>query len=360
MKTRLAKQKLQHFKEMLDKELEITLEKEIIHAQTFSPQAVEYMQHLRHLALDGGKRLRAGFVYYTYLMFGGQNISAILQTAMGIELLHLYLLIEDDVMDLAENRHNYPTLHEIYKKYHLEKGYKHDSTHFGLSVAINIGLITSHIASNLINNAPFAAELNRKVVEKVNTQCIITGHGQIHDILNGVRLPKNEKEVLDVLYWKTGTYTYDNPIQVGAILAQATEEDLKTVSDYAIPAGVAFQIQDDILGVFGDASKTGKPADDLREGKQTLLTFKAYEKANSVQKKLLDRVVGNPNASDGEVEQVKEIIIETGALKYAKERSSEMVNRSKQTLNDGYKDYWVKEGFDFLDGIADYMIEREI
>jgi geranylgeranyl diphosphate synthase, type I len=356
-----AKENLLKFKPRVEEVINKVFASELEVTKEFTPDAIEYITELKNVTLVGGKRLRGAFVYYSYLMNGGTDLEAILKISAAIEILHAFLLVEDDFMDIAATRRGYPTIHNTYANKHKDLHYKKDSSHFGNAVAVNVGIIGDHLALNTINNSDFPLELRQKAQTRINRQIITTGHGQIHDILNEARSDLTEEDILNVLYWKTGIYTYDNPIHVGAIFAGVNGLHLTDLSKYAIPGGVAFQIQDDILGSFGDSGKTGKPDDsDIKEGKQTLLTFKAYEKANKAQKEVLDNVLGNHKASDSDIEEVRKIFINTGALQYSKDKALELVTSAKQALFDSKKDFWVQEGMDFLIGIADYMIDRDL
>jgi len=164
-----------------------------------------------------------------------------------------------------------------------------------------------------------------------------------------------------VHYYKTGKYTYETPLHTGAILAGASDDDLKALTEYAIPGGIAFQIQDDILGMFGDEYKIGKPADsDLSEGKKTLLIVKAFEKGDSLQKKILNKNLGSPKISSKDLREVRQIIIDTGSLEYSKKIALNLVNKAKERLQKYSHSNWIPEGREFLDGIADYMIKRDL
>lgn len=361
-KANQAKVSLLEFKGEVDNVLESIFDSEIKIAKDFTQYAVDYVTELKNIALVGGKRLRPSFVYYTYLMHGGKNIEEIMKIAAAIEIVHVFLLVEDDFIDIAETRRGYKTIHEKYKEFHTKNKYKKDPSHFGNSIAVNVGIIADHMAINTLNNSSFDPELKRKAMNRLNRQIITTGHGQIHDILNEVRYELTEDDILNVLYWKTGIYTYDNPIQIGAILAGASQQELLDLSSYAIPGGVAFQIQDDILGSFGDSGVMGKPGDgDIKEGKQTLLTYKAIENGSKKDKEVLAEVLGKEDASDDEVQAVRDVFVKTGALEYSKDKAIELVKQAKKALiEDNFNPSWKQEGVDYLEGIADYMIDREL
>lgn len=325
----------------------------------------------------GGKRLRGAFVYYGYMMYGGKDFNEILKSAAFVELIHNYILVIDDIQDNADLRHGKKTLHERYKDYYKEiilpirkrrlrrhlddYEYEGDPEHFGISLALNGGLLLSHYAQLLFLKTKFDHNLKTKALEKLNRCVIDTAYGQTVDIYGEKVGDVDEEYVLKVHKYKTGKYTYENPLHIGAILAGANEEDLKDLTEYGIPAGIAFQIQDDILGIFGDEDKMGKSAmGDLKEGKWTLLIVKALENANQKQKKKLLTALGNKHLTIEDQEEVKKIIIETGSLQYSKDLALKYVKKAKKTLEKNKKLHWKQEGVDFLNGIADYMINRDL
>jgi geranylgeranyl diphosphate synthase type I len=178
------------------------------------------------------------------------------------------------------------------------------------------------------------------------------------DVLSSVKSEISEEDVFEIHEHKTATYTYQTPISVGAILAGATDKDVKILDGYAIPGGIAFQIRDDILGMFGDEMTLGKATiSDLREGKHTLLIIKALEKGNKAQTKVITQALGNPNVTQEMADKVREIIIETGSLEYSKKTGRKFVLKAKKAL--AKMPNWNGEGRKFLDGVADYMIERD-
>jgi len=362
-KAKKAKSDLMKFRDGLTGVLERVFKEEVSDAENYTDHAVDYISELRNITLAGGKRLRGSFVFYSYLMNGGKDLKEILKISAAIEIIHSFLLVEDDFMDIAETRRGYPTIHETYLLMHKQKNYKKESTHFGNAIAVNVGIIADHIALNIIVKSGFPDNLKLKALDRLNRQIITVGHGQVHDMLNEVRLDLTEHDIVNVLYWKSGIYTYDNPIIVGAILAGACDEKIKALSEYAIPGGVAFQIQDDILGTFGDEEKMGKPADsDIKEGKQTLLTYKSFEKASKGDRAFLEHVIGNQDATKKEIEKVRKIFIDTGALEYSKKKAIDFVTKAKDSLIKNAKIYkdWKQEGIYYLEGIADYMIDREL
>lgn len=353
-----AKEALSNFQQIIEPLIKESFVEAVAQAESISPVAVDAIKLLQEYTLRKAKRLRAAFIYFSYLMLGGDDKQAILKASVSIEILHAYLLIHDDVMDQDSLRRGEPTMHKTYEDLHREQRLLHDAGHFGESMAICLGDVGAHLANKQLIDSDFPPERIIKAASEFNSQIATVGYGQMLDILSSVRSDVVESDVMQVHRYKTASYTYETPIHVGAILAGAEEEDLVDLSGYAIPAGIAFQIQDDILGMFGDEEKLGKPnTSDLREGKNTLLILKALEEADSAQEKVIKEALGNPNLTDTQADDVRQIIRETGSLDYSKNVAIDFVRKAKQALS--VRPEWVGEGREFLDGIADYMIERE-
>ncbi|MFQ5493146.1 MAG: polyprenyl synthetase family protein [Candidatus Dojkabacteria bacterium] len=323
-----------------------------------SPESLEAVEILEEYTLRRAKRLRAALMYYSYLMMGGKNKKAAMDASIFIEILHAYLLIHDDVMDQDVLRRGKPTAHKIYEGIHKERYGLQDPVHFGESMAINLGDVACHISLKLLVDSDFEAENKIRALSKLHGQITTVGLGQMLDVIGSVRNEIKEKDVFQTHEYKTATYTYETPIAVGAILAGASDRNVKTLSKYSIPAGIAFQIQDDILGMYGDEDKLGKAnTSDLREGKHTLLIIKALEKASKKDGAAITRALGNSNLTDRMAERVREIIRKTGSLGYSKKTAKKFVYKAKDAL-EAMPD-WDGEGREFLEGVADYMINRE-
>lgn len=300
-----------------------------------------------------GKRLRGAFVYFSYLMHGGKNESEILKAAAAIELLHTYALIFDDVQDKAETRRGVETI----SKYYSHDVNARDKIHFGNSIAIDASVTVYHIALNTLSKLNFDTELLMKCIQYFSEIFIDLSYGQTLDIFGETLLGKvSERYVMKVLYYKTANYTYQNPLFIGAILA-GDESNEKDIIDYSNTAGLAFQITDDILGIYGNEEEMGKSAtSDIVEGKNTLLVYKAFEKANEEQRKHLLHCLGNQNSSEQDISKFKSIIEETGSLNYAKKVCRKLVDDATVIVNRNPN--WNQAGKDFLIWMAEYMINR--
>ncbi len=306
----------------------------------------------------GGKRIRGALTILGYEMSGGKDTGMILKAARVIEMLHAYILIIDDIQDNSLVRRGGPTAHAALADYHKKHHLSGDPKHFGMSIALNSALSGAHAAQMILANLEANEELRLKALSIINRTMLVTAHGQTSDIVNEVAAEVSETEVERVLEWKTANYTFLNPLHVGMVLAGAGCESTDAITPYALHAGKAFQITDDILGTFGSEFESGKsPLDDLREGKQTLLTVFALEHADNGNKNFLIQMLGNPKITLTEFERCKDILVSSGALEHAQKRAKEHVNKAIESLNKEAK-HWANEGIQFLDGLAQYLLNR--
>ncbi len=328
----------------------------------YGSHSVDAVHILKEFMTRGAKRLRGSFVYHTYKMCDGEDEASVLQVALAVELIHAYLLIEDDFMDLSQLRRGDLTAHEIFTKQYIDQKFnRQDAKHFGDSIAVTTGLVGSHMAMQIILELNVSDSLKVKLLNNLNKKIEITGYGQIADVYNSVKAGVSEEEVLNMLNWKTGVYTYENPLHLGAILAGASDAELEHLTRFAIPAGIAFQIQDDILGIFGDVNEMGKSnMDDIKEGKYTLLIHKALERGNSEEKEFILNVLGKRDLTIEEHAKVQQIIVNTGSLEYTRNLAKKYVYEAKEALLRNKNEKWIDENFNYLIGIADYMIERSV
>ncbi len=351
------KEKLSSFKKELDREIEKTLAKAIKEANSWDKIVAQALREVRDSILSGGKRLRPAFMYWGYLGAGGKERKKILETSVSIELIHNFLLIHDDIMDRDKKRHGRDTLNAFYEKVSKKYFPKKDSEHFGNSMAIIIGDLVSAMGNNIIFDSKFPPEKIMKALSGLQKIVSLTVVGQTKDIYMAHKGNPKEAEILEMYEYKTAKYTIEGPLHLGAILAGASEKTLEGLSRYSIPLGIAFQIQDDILGIFGSEKKLGKPVgSDIQEGKQTILSARALEKANSADRKKIKEIFKKEKISSDDTKEFREIIIRSGALEYARGKAKKYIQESKEALDNILLE---KESKEFLSEIADYMIERE-
>ena len=353
-----AKQELLNYKKILDKKLAQYFAKKLREMRDVGPSAKNAVKSIRDLILAGGKRVRASFMHYGYLAAGGREIEKIIEASMSIELTHIFLLIHDDIIDRDDFRHGVQTVHKKYERL-AERFYKKvDPKHFGDSMAIVVGDMAAAFGNDIIFNSRFAPERKQKALLKLQEIVVNTVSGEILDVMLEAKGKATEKEILEVHRNKTAKYTVEGPLHLGAMLAGAGEDKLKILTDYAVPVGIAFQIQDDILGAFGDEKKLGKPVcSDLREGKQTILVVKALKFGNSSEKKIINSLLGKNDISEQEIELFRDIVRSTGSLAYSQNLARSYAAEGKAVIE---KSDFSKEVKEFLVGIADYIINREV
>lgn len=345
------------FKQKINKNLDcfFSIKKQKIKA--VNPSLVELVENI-HSLCKKGKKLRAAYIYFGYLAAGGKNKKMILDFCTFIELIHSYFLIHDDIMDEDDARRGMITMHANYEKIHKKRYKKGDSKQFGQSMAILGGDLSSAFGYDILASSKLPDKIKAKILNKTNSLIIDTIAGQFLDIKLEVSSNVNKHDISTVLKYKTAKYTIEGPLHIGAIAANKNvQKNLNIFSGYAIPLGIAFQIRDDILGIFGSEEKLGKPiASDIQENKRTILIYKALEKSNRAQKKILKNCLGNNKLTKKQIADFRQIIVETGSLGYAEKQAERYVEKSLNVIKNAKLE---KEGKDFMIGIAEYSIKRE-
>jgi geranylgeranyl diphosphate synthase type I len=349
---------LEGFREKLDRELNRWLADKRQAAGGFR-EAVELIDGVGQLVLQGGKRLRPALVYYTYRACGGPSDAEVLPLSLAVELLHTYLLIHDDIMDHAEVRRGQPAAHVRFRHAHEARGFHGDSQDFGNSVAILLGDLAHTWAVELFTGVQLdSGHRSRELTRCFSAMSEEVIGGQYLELLVAQRREAREQELLRVLRLKSGCYTAERPIQLGALLAGAEESAIDGLSRYGTAVGEAFQLQDDLLGMFGDAGTVGKPVgEDLREGKFTFLIHHAFSAATPEQRRVLEAALGNPDLTAAEVAAAQQILEGTGAHRRVTEMVAERLRDARAAL-DGVEKL-TPEGRLFCEGLLEYLWERE-
>ncbi|MGZ4723900.1 MAG: polyprenyl synthetase family protein [Ilumatobacteraceae bacterium] len=269
------------------------------------------LEQIGRLVLGGGKRLRPSFCHWGFVGAGGQpDDHRIVDAGAALELMHAFALLHDDVMDDAVSRRGTPTTHTVYADAHAAAGWAGEPRRFGEGVAILVGDLAFVMADALLIDAPRDAWV---IWNELRTELNI---GQLLDIIGSVRRDRRLDKAERICRYKSGKYTIERPLHLGAVLAapERAAELLPALSAYGLPLGDAFQMRDDVMGAFGDEGITGKPVGgDLREGKPTPLLARAVAAATTAQRYVLDRV-GAADLDDHEIADMQQVIIDTGAL----------------------------------------------
>ncbi|HJM29132.1 MAG: polyprenyl synthetase family protein [Acidimicrobiales bacterium] len=282
---------------------------------------------LQSLIFSGGKRIRPAFFHWAHVGAGGDGSSDIaIDAGAAIEMLHAFALAHDDVMDHSSSRRGEPSIWKHFSDLHYENDWAGNAKEFGEAVAILVGDLAHVIADKLIRNvSPTVSSIWDELRLEVNI-------GQYLDVLSGARRTFDHAGARRILEYKTGRYSVQRPLHLGVAIAGRHDEFEDFYTDFGRPVGVAFQLRDDLLGVFGDEETTGKPVgDDLREGKPTSLVAAAYAQANELQTKVL-HLIGNQDLTRDDVEKIQQVIIDTGADQVIESEIKELTNIALQEL----------------------------
>ncbi|MEU8819692.1 polyprenyl synthetase family protein [Actinoplanes sp. NPDC048796] len=287
--------------------------------------------------LNGGKRLRAAFCYWAWRAAGGADGPGIVRASAALEFFQAAALIHDDVMDASETRRGAPAIHRRFAALHHEHGWRGDAGRFGESAAVLAGDLCLAWSDELYTDSglnPLTLARGRTVFNSMRTQVM---GGQYLDLLEQAIAGGRREGALErahrVVRYKSAKYTVEHPLLLGARLAGAGDELLGRLSAYGLPLGEAFQLRDDILGVFGDPARTGKPAgDDLREGKRTVLIALALERAGGPRRAQADALLGAPALDDAGLDTLRGIIVDTGALGAVEGMIADRLERSLAAL----------------------------
>lgn len=326
------------------------LKQNICSSKKIHAQAPDLFQEIQR-SFTGGKRIRPTLVAIGYLAAGGKNIKAILPAAAAVELFHLYALIHDDIIDRSRLRRFKPTT-----VFFLQKKMKNE--HLGLSAAILAGDLTGAFADDLFLKCKIKDAVLKEALSVFSLLKKEVEIGQYLDLVLSRKKNASLKDLVAILTYKTAKYSFERPLQIGAALNRGSLKLKQELSRFALPLGISFQIQDDILGVFGDAKEIGKPIDsDIKEGKLTFLSWAAYEKASLKEKKALKKTLGNARASKKATAAVKQFFKDSGAYQKAKSKSLQLIQEAKKFLDQSSSIN--PSGKLLLHGLADYLANRQ-
>jgi geranylgeranyl diphosphate synthase, type I len=285
--------------------------------------------------LAGGKRLRPAFCYWGWRGAGGEDCPEIIAAAAALELLHASALVHDDVMDGSDTRRGQPSLHRRFAARHVGSGWHGSAESFGVGAAILMGDLLLSWTSEMFHACGLpgeATQRGRRVLSVMATEVMA---GQYLDLLEQVSGAGTVASALRVASYKSAKYTVERPLHLGAALAAAPDSVTQAYTRFGMPLGTAFQLRDDVLGVFGDPAQTGKPAgDDLREGKRTVLVAITFAKASRNEAAALGRRLGDPGLDQAGVTEAQEIIRGTGALLACEEMIERYLSAALTALTD--------------------------
>ncbi|WP_233576378.1 polyprenyl synthetase family protein [Saccharopolyspora rhizosphaerae] len=311
-------------------------------AADLDPAVGAAVAQLNDFVLGGGKRIRPTFAWWGWRASGGAadgpEAAAMLQAASALELIQTCALVHDDLIDESDTRRGKPTIHRRFQQQHRDSDYTGDDTQFGMAAAVLLGDLALAWADDMLHSSGIPAEAMLRALRPWRAMRTEVLSGQYLDVMGQVAVDESPEAALKICQLKAASYTVQRPLEVGAEIAGAGPEALAALRRFGSDIGVAFQLRDDLLGVFGDPAVTGKPAgDDLREGKRTVLVAEAVAVARAQQDQagldLLHEVLGDPQLTEERVEAAREVLTELGAVTAVEKRITELTGSAMLALH---------------------------
>ncbi|GAA1920256.1 polyprenyl synthetase family protein [Nocardioides hwasunensis] len=323
------------FRDQVQQVLDVFLDEREAELAPLGPDAGRLIAEAR-TAVHGGKRFRAAFCHWGYRAIrpdvADSTAAALAQACASLELLHASALVHDDYMDASDTRRGRPATHRAFEAEHRAAGWRGDPVQFGAAAAILLGDLLLGWAGDMLRRSGFGADETASglgLFELCRTEVIA---GQFLDVSVQARGRADVDTAMTVLRYKSAKYSIERPIHIGAGLAGATAQQNEQLTRFGLPLGEAFQLRDDLLGVFGDPAETGKPAgDDLVEGKRTVLVALALDAAPRAAAERLDRALGTP-LQPAEVDELRGIIDDSGARAQVEEVIGHLADRAVESL----------------------------
>ncbi|MFH5229583.1 polyprenyl synthetase family protein [Antrihabitans spumae] len=296
------------------------------------PVFADAVEVLKSFVLNGGKRVRPSFTWAGWLGAGGSpdsdRATAVLTVAAAQEFIQASALIHDDVMDESSTRRGAPSVHVQFANRHRRGGWEGDSRKYGEAIAILLGDLGLCWADDMLRSAYLRMDEHKRVAPVWSAMRTEVIGGQVLDIATVAERDESEAAALRIDRYKTAAYTVERPLHLGAELAGAGPDLIRAYRQFGVDIGIAFQLRDDLLGVFGDPVVTGKPiGDDLREGKRTVLLALALQRANPKESALLRRCIGTA-MSDNDLARVCDVLRTTGVVEDLERRIERLTDRA--------------------------------
>ncbi|MEU8622557.1 polyprenyl synthetase family protein [Streptomyces sp. NPDC048623] len=276
---------------------------------------VEGIESLRAFLAAGGKRLRPGLCVVGWHAAGKKAVPAsVVRVAASLEMFHSFALIHDDVMDASETRRGRSTVHRAAAMLHQDGRDQAAADRLGSGLAILVGNLAHAWAMELVHTAGLRPHQLAEVLPLTDVMRTEIMHGQYLDMIAAGRPTEDAERALRIACYKTARYSIEWPLRIGAALAGAEPGLHDTLAEFARPVGEAYQLRDDLLGVFGTPARTGKSdLDDLRDGKHTVLVSIALQRAGQAQQRLLHDLLGTPDLDESSAAWIRDVLVSTGA-----------------------------------------------
>jgi geranylgeranyl diphosphate synthase type I len=304
---------------------------------SIASELVPVCDALDEFLLDGGKRLRPLFAYAGLLASGAQPTKEIIRAISSLELLQACALIHDDLMDRSDTRRGKPAIHRHFENLHQSHAMNGLATQFGESAAVLLGDLALVWSDQMLNTSAIPTPsllAAHRIHDEMRVELMA---GQYLDVREAGENTYSAERSLRIARYKSGKYTIERPLHIGAVIGkpEAHAPLLDALSRYGLPLGEAFQLRDDLLGIFGDPEVTGKPAgDDLREGKRTVLIAMTLEALNESDKSELLKHLGQADISSAKVEELRALITASGAVAQVENLIEKLTNESLAAIED--------------------------
>ena len=340
----------------VEEELGIFLNREAAYLNSISTELTPVSDSLTSFLLDSGKRLRPMFAYAGFFASGGSLEKPVIRAMASLELLQACALIHDDLMDGSDTRRGKPSIHRHFESRHVQDDLDGFAPHYGLSAAVLLGDLALVWSDQMLNSAGLTTEQVTRLLPYYNEMRVELMAGQFLDIHEQTQKTTSVDRSMKIARYKSGKYTVERPLHLGAAMATAPSEIFTALSDYGLPLGEAFQLRDDLLGVFGDPSVTGKPAgDDLREGKRTVLIAMTNDRQSESQREIARKHFGKPDLDAEGVALLREIIESTGARA---ELEATIERLTEQALTAAQSGVFTEDGSAMLVELANIATKR--
>ncbi|MGY3204790.1 polyprenyl synthetase family protein [Streptomyces sp. TE5632] len=308
-------------------------------ADALGQDVVAMVAELESYVLSGGKRVRPVFAWLGWIGAGGDPdgpaAAAVVRACAGLELLHASALIHDDIIDASRTRRGRPAAHVAFAERHRTRRFLGDPDAFGTGTALLVGDLAQTWADAVVRASGLAADAQTRIGPVWSAVRSEVLYGQLLDLVNQASGAEDIASALRVNQYKTASYTVERPLQFGAAIADATAELDAAYRAFGADIGIAFQLRDDLLGVFGDPVVTGKPSgDDLREGKRTVLLATALERADERDPDAAGflRATTGTDLCDDELATARRILVEVGAVAHVERQISLRTDRALAAL----------------------------
>jgi len=308
---------------------------------------------LEEFLLDGGKRLRPLFAYAGYLASGKTPTAQEIRAFTSLELLQACALIHDDLMDKSDTRRGKPAIHRHFENLHQSQALHGLSEQFGEAAAVLLGDLALVWSDHMLHTSGISSESLFSALSVHDEMRIELMAGQYLDVREAGEKNPSVDRSLRIARYKSGKYTIERPLHLGAAIAVAKESERKdltlVLSSYGLPLGEAFQLRDDLLGIFGDPNTTGKPAgDDIREGKRTVLMAMTFERATESAKAKLSQLLGKEGLTSSEIDLARELITESGSVKVVEDLIEGLLSNALEAASSDEISHSAKELLIFL------------